>query len=151
MTDADAVAELASGPRFGKFVSVGAVGAVLDLTVSSALIVATGVDPAVAKLVGAELAILAMFGINERWTFAERGRPGAWPRRLVKSNAVRVGGLSVQFLVVRWLTDLDYTVPVAGFDLWLLIPLPIAILASMLLNYVAESLFTWRVGADPPR
>ena len=151
MTDADAVAELASRPRFGKFVSVGAVGAALDLTASSALIVAAGVDPAAAKLVGAELAILAMFGINERWTFAGRGRPAAWPRRLLKSNAVRVGGLAVQFLVVRWLSDLDYSAPVAGFDLWLLLPLPIAILASMLLNYVAESLFTWRVTAETPR
>jgi putative flippase GtrA len=41
---------------------------------------------------------------------------------------------------------LDVTVMVAGFDLWKLIPLPIAIGVSMLLNYVLESLFTWRIG-----
>jgi putative flippase GtrA len=58
---------------------------------------------------------------------------------------VRSGGLAVQFLIVRGLRQLDVTVVVLGFDLWQLIPIPIAIGASVLLNYVAESLLTWRV------
>ncbi|KAB1192244.1 GtrA family protein [Haloferax sp. MBLA0076] len=140
---------LLSGARFGKFASVGAVGAMFDLTVSSLLIVVFGVVGEVAKLAGAEVAIVVMFVINDRWTFADAGSDHllAKVRRFVKSNLVRSGGLAVQVLVVRALREVPLTIPVAGIDLWQLIPLPIAIGASMFLNYVAESLFTWRIGA----
>jgi putative flippase GtrA len=139
---------LLSGVRFGKFVSVGAVGAVFDLTVSSALILVFGVLAEYAKLVGAEVAIVVMFFINEHWTFSEEGAGGAIPLlgRLARSNLVRVGGVALQFLVVRGLRTLDVSIVVAGFDLWQLLPLPIAIVCSMFLNYVLESLFTWRIG-----
>ncbi|MFB6131670.1 MAG: GtrA family protein [Salinigranum sp.] len=139
---------LLSGVRFGKFASVGAVGAVFDLTVSTLLIVGAGVPGEYAKLAGAEVAILVMFAINENWTFAEHGADGTWPtfRRLVKSNLVRSGGVAVQVLVVYAFSRLDLSLLVAGVDLWKLIPLPIAIGVSVLLNYVMESTFTWRVG-----
>jgi putative flippase GtrA len=149
MTDqmADASDELLSGKRFGQFVSVGAVGAVFDLTVSTVLTLWVGVLAEVAKLVGAEVAIIVMFLLNDRWTFANEGASGFFPslRRLLKSNLVRSGGLALQFLIVRVLRQMDVSVVVAGFDFWQVIPLPLAILASMLVNYVAESLLTWRV------
>ncbi|WP_148412992.1 GtrA family protein [Haloferax sp. KTX1] len=143
----DRLSELASGVRFGKFASVGAVGAVFDLSLSSLLIVFFGVANELAKLAGAELAIVVMFVINDRWTFAGAGSDllTAKVRRFVKSNLVRSGGLLVQVLVVRALGEVPLSIPVAGIDLWELIPLPLAIGASMLLNYVAESLFTWRI------
>ena len=143
----ETVDALVSGVRFGKFVSVGAIGAVFDVTTTTALIVGLGVLGEYAKLVGAEVAIVVMFAINERWTFSELGAPGALPtlKRFLRSNLVRSGGLAVQFLIVRALRQLDVSVPVFGFDLWQLIPIPIAIGASMFLNYVAESLITWRV------
>ena len=138
---------LLSGVRFGKFASVGAVGAAFDLTTSSLLTVAFGVTPEIAKLVGAEVAIVVMFTINDRWTFADHGREGIWPkfRRLLKSNLVRSVGLAVQVLVVRALSNLDVYVAVAGVDVWTLFTFPVAIAASVLVNYVAESLFTWKV------
>ena len=141
------VEALASGVRFGKFVSVGAVGAVFDVTTTTALIVGVGVLGEYAKLVGAEVAIIVMFVINERWTFSELGAPGAVPMltRFLRSNLVRSGGLAVQFLIVRGFRQLGLSVVVFGIDLWQLIPIPIAIGASVLLNYVAESLLTWRV------
>jgi putative flippase GtrA len=141
---------LLSGVRFGRFVSVGAVGAVFDLTVSSLLILGFDVPGEVAKVVGAEVAIVVMFFINENWTFADEASGGTVRTlgRLVKSNLVRSGGVAVQFLVVRSLADLSITLPVFGVDLWELIPLPIAIGVSMLINYVLESLVTWRVGAE---
>jgi len=143
----ETVEALASGVRFGKFVSVGAVGAAFDIATTTALIVGFGVLGEYAKLVGAEVAIVVMFAINERWTFSELGAPGAWPTltRFLRSNLVRSGGLAVQFLIVRGLRQLDVSVIVFGFDLWQLIPIPIAIGASVILNYVAESLLTWRV------
>ena len=143
----EAITALASGVRFGKFVSVGAVGALFDVTVTTALIVGFGILGEYAKLAGAEVAIVVMVVINERWTFSELGAPGAVPTltRFLRSNLVRSGGLAVQFLIVRGLRQLDVSVVVFGFDFWQLIPVPIAIGASVLLNYVAESLLTWRV------
>ena len=143
----ETVEALASGVRFGKFVSVGAVGAVFDVTTTTALIVGVGVLGEYAKLVGAEVAIIVMFVINERWTFSELGAPGAVPMltRFLRSNLVRSGGLAVQFLIVRGFRQLGLSVVVFGIDLWQLIPIPIAIGTSVLLNYVAESLLTWRV------
>jgi len=139
---------LVSGIRFGKFASVGAVGAVFDLTVSTLLIVQFGVLSEYAKVAGAEVAIVIMFVINERWTFADHGRAGplALARRLLKSNLVRSGGLLVQFLIVRGAREVPVELVVGGVDLWTFIPLPLAIGASVLLNYVFESVFTWRVG-----
>lgn len=144
------VSALLSGVRFGKFVSVGAVGAVFDLTVSSALIVLFDVLPELAKVAGAEVAIVVMFFINEFWTFAGEGADGALPRlrRLLKSNVVRSGGVAVQFLIVRGFGSLALSFTVFGVDLWNLIPLPIAIVTSMLINYVLESLVTWRVATE---
>lgn len=144
------VSALLSGVRFGKFVSVGAVGAVFDLTVSSALIVLFDVLPEIAKVAGAEVAIVVMFFINEFWTFADEGADGALPRlrRLLKSNVVRSGGVAVQFLIVRGFGSLALSFTVFGVDLWNLIPLPIAIVTSMLINYVLESLVTWQVAAE---
>jgi putative flippase GtrA len=143
----ETVAALASGVRFGKFVSVGAVGAAFDVTITTALIVGLGVLGEYAKLVGAEVAIVVMFAINERWTFSELGAPGAWPTltRFLRSNLVRSGGLAVQFLIVRGFRQLELSMVFLGVDVWQLIPIPIAIGASVLLNYIAESLLTWRV------
>ena len=139
---------LVSGVRFGKFASVGAVGAVFDLSVSTILIVWFGVLGEYAKFAGAEVAIVVMFLINENWTFADAGVDGPLPtfRRLVTSNVVRSGGVAVQLFVVWAFGRVDASLVVAGFDFWQLIPLPIAIGFSVLLNYVMESLFTWRVG-----
>ena len=142
--------ELLAVDRFGQFVSVGAVGAVFDLTASSVLSAGVGVPPEIAKLVGAEVAIIVMFVVNERWTFAAHGDDGGWAilRRFLKSNLVRSGGVAVQVAVVAGLTRLPIALDAFGVDLWELATFPIAIACSLLLNYVLESLFTWRVTAD---
>jgi putative flippase GtrA len=133
--------------RFGQFLGVGAIGAVVDLSVSSALTLGAVLPAEWAKLVGAELAIVLMFLINDRWTFADHGAAGLVPklRRLLKSNVVRSAGLFIQFIVVYVLTRLDVTVVVADTDVWPLITLPVAIGCAVAVNYVAESLLTWRV------
>ncbi|MDS0293608.1 GtrA family protein [Halogeometricum luteum] len=138
---------LLSGVRFGKFASVGAVGAVFDVTTTTALIFLFDVLNEYAKLVGAEVAIVVMFLINENWTFADAGEAGLLPtlRRFLTSNVVRSGGLAVQFLVVRAFREAGFSYVVLGVDVWQLLPIPLAIGASMLLNYVAESVFTWRI------
>jgi putative flippase GtrA len=145
----DRLAALLSTVRFGQFVSVGALGAVFDNAVLATLRLGLGVPEMAAKAAGIETAILVMFLANEHWTFAEAGAAGrgAFLRRLARSHLVRVGGVTVQ-LVVYWVLTQRLTVSlvVFGTDLWFLAASPVAIGVAMTVNYVAESLFTWRVG-----
>ena len=147
----DRFESLVSGVRFGQFASVGVVGAISDNTVLAVLGLAFGVSDMWAKAAGAETAILVMFLVNEHWTFAGQGGTGrrSFAKRLGKSHLVRSGGVAVQ-LTIYWLLTQWLTVElvVAGTDLWFIAASPLAIGVAMLVNYVAESLFTWQVHTD---
>lgn len=151
---------IASVARFGQFVSVGVVGAICDnavllltveLGLAAALAAALGVPnatPEVAKAAGVETAIVVMFLLNERWTFAGQGTDGAGPflRRLATSHLVRTGGVAVQLVVFSLVYRRLYTpLAVAGVDLWLLVASGAGIATGMIVNFVFESLVTWRV------
>ena len=145
------LAELYSGLRFGQFVSVGAVGATAETIVVAVLTAGYGFLPQLAKAVGAEVSITLMFLINDRWTFADAGATGllARGRRYLKSHLVRAGGLIVGFTVLTVLTAwTDVTLVVGGADLWPTVANVIGIGCGLLLNYLTEGLFTWRVGAE---
>jgi putative flippase GtrA len=145
-----AIEELLSGVRFGQFVSVGATGAVVDTTTTVLLTTRVGLHPGASKLIGAELAIVLMFLINDRWTFAEAGHVGLGPkvRRFLKSNLVRAGGVGVATVVFVILAGLEVALPVGGRELWLVGANAAGIAAGMVVNYVAESLFTWRLASQ---
>lgn len=156
---ADRLRSLLSAVRFGQFASVGAVGAVCDnavllssseLGIAAALADLLGVPafaPEVAKALGIETAIVVMFLLNDNWTFATADGGGASAlRRLLTSNLVRVGGIGVQLVVFslvyrRLFVDLS----AFGVDLWLLVASVCGIGLGMCVNYVTESLVTWRV------
>jgi putative flippase GtrA len=143
--------ELASAVRFGKFVSVGAVGAVFDNTVLTILELGTGLPTIVAKVAGIETAILVMFLVNDNWTFRGEGDRGREPflRRLLRSHLVRAGGSSLQLVVFTALYyGLDVRVPLFDVDVWFLVASVTAIGVAMIVNYCFESLFTWRVHRD---
>ncbi len=141
------VGSLLSGVRFGKFVSVGMLGAACDTTVLVAL-TRVGVLPELATLAGIETAILVMFAVNERWTFADHGGDGGRSLlgRLARSHGVRAAGSTAQFLVfVAVFRGVSVTLPLFGVNLWLLVAKGSGIGVGMVVNYVFESLFTWRV------
>jgi putative flippase GtrA len=141
---------LAAPRRFGKFVSVGVVGAAFDTIVLLTLVEVFGVLEEVAVLVGIETAILVMFTLNEGWTFSEAGTDGrrATSRRLGRSHAVRAAGAVVQFLVFVTIFRLpSVTLSIAGLDAWLLVAKGVGVACGMVVNYVFETLFTWRVQA----
>ena len=142
------VDSLLSRSRFGKFVSVGAVGAVFDVTTATVLR-ELGVYPELAVFIGIEVAVVVMFLLNDNWTFAEQGAAGvgAALRRLLRSNLVRAGGILVQLATFRVLfrvVALELTV--VGIDGWFVFSKVAGIGTGMLVNYVAESVVTWRVG-----
>ncbi|WP_256298965.1 GtrA family protein [Haloarchaeobius salinus] len=148
LLDGDA-AELVSGTRFGQFASVGVVGALFDVTTSTAL-KELGVFPELAVFIGIEVAVVVMFLLNDSWTFSGQGHDGllATLRRLARSNLVRLGGITVQlatFRLVYRVIDLELTV--ASIDGWFVVSKVTGIGVAMFVNYVAESLFTWRVHA----
>ncbi|WP_254274016.1 GtrA family protein [Haloarcula marina] len=139
---------LVSAVRFGQFASVGVVGALSDNTVLAVLRLGFGVPELWAKAAGIETAIVVMFLVNEHWTFSAQGADGIVPfaKRLGKSHLVRSGGALVQLAVYWVLTQwLAVELVIAGTDLWFLAASPIAIAVAMLVNYVFESLFTWKV------
>ncbi|PSQ33149.1 sugar translocase [Halobacteriales archaeon QS_9_70_65] len=142
---------LAAADRIGRFVSVGVVGAALETAIvallTTGVIVATA-PPLAAKAVGAEASITLMFLLNDRWTFAEEADGGLTSllSRYGRSHVVRLGGLSVAFGTLFVLTSLvDVSLSVRGAELWPTVANGVAIAAGMTLNYVAESLVTWRV------
>ncbi|MFD1566654.1 GtrA family protein [Halolamina litorea] len=142
--------ELVAPERFGQFVSVGVVGAAFDLAVSTGMR-ELGVYPELAVFVGIEVAVVVMFLLNDNWTFAERGVDGlaAGLRRLARSNLVRIGGILVQlgtFSLLYRAFGVEWTL--AGLDAWFVVSKVGGIGVGMVVNYVAESLFTWRVTTE---
>jgi putative flippase GtrA len=145
---------LASVGRIGQFVSVGVAGASLETVIVAILTGGFVVEavlagqPLLAKAVGAEASITLMFLLNDNWTFADHGGAGpvALVRRWLKSHLVRSVGLAVAFATLFVLTSwTDITLVVAGGDIWPTLANGIGIGIGLSINYVAESLVTWRV------
>jgi putative flippase GtrA len=137
---------LLSRVRFGKFVSVGAIGAVCDTIVLLALVEQAGLAPEIANVLSIETAILVMFGINENWTFAAEDDGRGLGSRLLKSHAVRASGSLVQYVIfVALINFVTLSLAVRGVDVWLVGAKWIGIGVGMVVNYVFESLFTWKV------
>ncbi|MUV88022.1 GtrA family protein [Natronomonas sp. CBA1123] len=148
----DRLRALVAAERIGQFVSVGVAGAGLETVIvallTSGVIAGVTAPPLAGKAVGAEASITLMFLLNDRWTFADEGDSGVRSliRRYAKSHAVRLGGLSVAFGVLYLLTSwTDVRLVVGGANLWPTVANVIGIGVGMTLNYVAESLITWRV------
>ncbi|PSP62156.1 sugar translocase [Halobacteriales archaeon QH_8_64_26] len=131
-------AALQSGVRLGQFLSIGVLGALFDNGLLVVLYGLGSVPLGIAKFASAEAAILLMFVCNERVTFAEWGAGGNrdLARRVLTSNLVRLGGVLVATGVLLVLAELG---------VWYVLANVIGIGVGALLNYVLESLLTWRV------
>ena len=89
--------------RAVKFVVVGGTGAVLNTVILYVLFRWPGVPLVVASALGAELAVVNNYLLNERWTFAATAPS---PRRFAKFNAASLGGLAVNAPSVWFLARL---------------------------------------------
>ncbi len=143
---------LLSGMRFGQFASVGIVGATADTAVLVTLTQLVGVSAEIANVLSIETAILVMFAINERWTFAAEGKAGvrALGRRLVRSHLVRAAGSTTQyvvFIVLLWYVFAPYAAGPEDLP-WLLAAKGLGMAVGVVLNYTLESLVTWQVHHD---
>lgn len=141
MTLTEDIRTASSGMRAGQFFSVGIVGAVFDTVVLTLIVEFGGIAPFWAKFASAEVTIALMFVLNDRWTFAGETPNALVPalKRFVRSNLVRVGGVAVALLVLYVLHGL--------FGIWYPLANIAGIGVGVGVNYVAESLFTWRVAS----
>ena len=138
---------LAHAGRLGQFISVGVVGTVCDNIVSIYLN-ELGVFPELAVALGIETAIVVMFLINDRWTFAEEGGDTLrdYGRRFATSHLVRTGGILVQLAVFSAIYRLFFTeLSLFGLDGWFVVAKVSGVVLGGVVNYVAESLLTWKV------
>lgn len=145
--ESDHLAALKSRKRLWQFISVGAVGVVFDVSMLLFLSQVVGVLEEIAVIAGIETAIIVMFFINDRWTFASHGKVGWWwiLRRLGRSHAVRAAGFVTQFIVfVIIYRGLSTELLVFGLDTWLLVAKGAGVATGFTVNYVFETLYTWR-------
>lgn len=145
--DKSIVGELVHSGRIGRFVSIGVVGFCFDVATATALS-ELGIFPEVAALIGIEVAVVVMFLLNDNITFATEGLAGIVPtlQRLLRSNLVRIGGITVQLLVFSgFYRGVNMTFVVASVDAWFIVAKTAGVSVGMVVNYVAESVFTWRI------
>lgn len=138
----DVLEALVAPRRLGQFISVGLVGAVVDMLVLSVLVETGVLGPEAGKVVSAEAAIVVMFIANEGWTFTEYGTDGvgALVGRFLRSNAVRAVGAGVAWAVLVAL--------IHGVGMWYLAANAVGIGVGAVVNYTAETLVTWQVHAE---
>jgi putative flippase GtrA len=148
MTTESKIDRLIHTTRIGQFVSVGAIGAIIETLIVAVLTAGFDVGPLFSKAIGAEASISTMFSINDRWTFAKEGSATsvAILKRWMKSHFVRTGGLAISFTVLYILTSyLEISLNIYGADFWPAVANFIGISVGMIINYVAESLITWDI------
>lgn len=145
------ISALWSPSNITQFVSIGVIGAVAETIIVAVSTTGLGVSPLAAKAVGAEMSILIMFLLNDRITFAGEGSAGLGHliRRWGRSHVVRVGGLAVAFATLWILTaKTNVQLRIAGADLWPTVANGIGICVGMVINYIGECLFTWKLGSS---
>lgn len=122
---------------FGKFLVVGTIGFIINTAVLE-LLVHWGIHPAIGSIVGAELAIVSNFILNNHWTFKERKIYGfAQIRKFIQFNVTSVGAVVIQAFSVAFGTM------AFGFNSYRLFYL-IGVGIGLVWNYVMYSRVIWK-------
>jgi dolichol-phosphate mannosyltransferase len=122
--------------RFVKFCLVGGSGVLVNEGLLWLLTDFAGFYYLASAAIGIEVSIITNFLLNDRFTFADRRAPGGFLRRLGKFNLVSLVALAVNMALLWFLTS------VAG--LHYLVSNLIGIAVAAVLNYLLNTLWTWR-------
>jgi putative flippase GtrA len=125
--------------RFGKFISVGFIGLLVDMSLLTLLVEIGDFTPTLGKICSTEISIVSMFVINDFWTFKNSGGKDIkkLSQRFIRSNIVRWGGGGVGLFILHILTT--------TFSIYYLLANMIGIGIGVIFNYVFESLITWKI------
>jgi putative flippase GtrA len=126
--------------RLARFGAVGLSGVAVNTAALWLLVRRAGLPLTAASAIATEIAILSNFALNDAWTFRHAPRASGLLRRLLRFNAVSLGGLS---LTVTALFLLNRS------GLPLLPANAIAVGCAVAWNYLANSRWTWRVTSAP--
>jgi len=122
--------------KYGKFASIGALGAIVNTVLLYALTDVAGLHYMVSGALSIEAAIVTMFFLNNRFTFSpvKRGLRQIIDG-LIVSNLVRSVGVAAQLALLYVLTDV--------FNMYYLLSNIFAIFVSSILTFVGENRFNW--------
>ncbi len=125
--------------RFLKFCLVGGSGVLVNMGLLWLLTEVAGLFYLASSAVAVECAILNNFLWNDVWTFRDRRADGRRARlcRLARFNAVSLGGLGINVLVLWLLTE--------HLGVYYLLSNLAGIVAATMWNFLVNSRWTWRV------
>lgn len=122
---------------FGKFLVVGSVGFVINTAILEALVY-LGFYPTIGSVVGAEVAIISNFILNNYWTFrAHKIEKGAMVGKFFQFNLTSVGAVVLQAASVAVGT---FLFGVMTYRMWYLIGVSI----GLVWNYVMYRSIIWK-------
>jgi dolichol-phosphate mannosyltransferase len=125
--------------RFIKFGIVGFIGFIINALVLRLLVEIFNWSPPIASAMGAEVAIISNFTLNNIWTFAEKKITSLTkiPLKFLEFNFTSIGAIIIQYVVV-WLG-----VNFFGKPLYMLY-FVIAVALGMIWNYFFYTHFIWK-------
>lgn len=127
---------IASG-SFGKFLVVGTIGFIVN-TVVLEFLVRLGYHPVIGSVVGAELAIVSNFLLNNRWTFGSKSIRGkAMIPKFLQFNVTSVGAVIIQSGTIAIGT---YLFGIPTYRMFYVLGVGI----GLVWNYVMYSRIIWR-------
>ncbi len=86
---------------FSKFLVVGSIGFIIN-TIILELIVTIGLHPTIGSIIGAEMAILSNYKLNNRWTFKDRRiNKDNRARKFLQFNMTSIGAMALQAISVQ--------------------------------------------------
>lgn len=122
-----------------RFIIVGGLGFLVQLLTAS-LLVALHIFPGIAISLGAELAIISNFILNNNWTFAHKKLSGR--RKLLKRflafNAAGIGSIIIQGTIV------SLGVIILGRSYWLIISILTIVFLIIPYSFFIYNKFIWR-------
>lgn len=124
------------GP-FGKVLVVGGIGFIINTAILEGM-VALGFHPAIGSIVGAELAIVSNFTLNNAWSFRSRKITGVrMARKFLQFNATSAGAIMIQASMVGIGT---YALGLSSYRIFYILGVAI----GLIWNYMMYSRVIWR-------
>jgi dolichol-phosphate mannosyltransferase len=134
LTIVDFIRQIIDNSLITKFAIVGMVGALVNLSVMAAGLMA-GLSKELSSILGIETSILFNFVFNERWTFRFNFSKG-WPSRLIGYHGSSLAGITVTFATMELTAEYGVMTPLEGQAL--------GILLGFIANYLLASRGVWR-------